>query len=205
VLRAEKAKVIDDLHAAFNDAAVVVVTHYKGLSVPEITELRTEMRKAGATFRVAKNRLAKLAVEGTAYANLGSLLSGPTAVALSSDPVAAAKVANAYARKNDKLKIVGGGLGSTVLDPAAVKALAELPSLDEVRASLIALLQTPATRLATLLQAPAAQVARCLSQRGEQADDAAVDAPAGDAPVDDAPAASAEPAVDAEASGQAES
>jgi large subunit ribosomal protein L10 len=202
VLRAEKAKVIDDLHAAFNDAAVVVVTHYKGLSVPEITELRTEMRKAGASFRVAKNRLAKLAVEGTAYANLGSLLSGPTAVALSSDPVAAAKVANAFARKNDKLKIVGGGLGSTVLDPAAVKALADLPSLDEVRASLIALLQTPATRLATLLQAPAAQVARCLSQRGEQAGDVAATVSAGDAPA--AAADGAEPAGDTEASAPAE-
>jgi large subunit ribosomal protein L10 len=170
VLRAEKAKVIDDLHAAFNDAAVVVVTHYKGLSVPEITELRTEMRKAGASFRVAKNRLAKRAIEGTAYASLGDLLSGPTAVAYSADPVAAPKVANAFARKNDKLQIIGGGFGATVLDAAAVKALAELPSLDEVRATLVALLQTPASRLVGLLQAPGGQVARCLARRGEQAE-----------------------------------
>jgi len=173
VLRAEKATVIDDLHAAFHDAAVVVVSHYKGLSVPEITDLRTEMRKAGVTFRVAKNRLAKRALAGTPYAAIEHLLIGPTAMAFSADPVAAPKVANAFARKNDKLKIVGGGLGSTVLDAAAVRALADLPSLDEVRARLIAMLQTPASRFVTLLQAPGGQIARCLAQRGEQGDSGA--------------------------------
>lgn len=167
MLRAEKAKVIDDLHAAFNSAGVVVVTHYKGLSVPEVTELRVEMRKAGATFRVAKNRLASRAAEGTPYAGVISLFRGPTALAFSSDAVAAAKVASAFARKNDKLQIIGGGLAGSVLDPAAVKALAELPSLDELRGKLIGLLQAPASRLIAVLQAPGAQVARCLAARGE--------------------------------------
>jgi large subunit ribosomal protein L10 len=170
VLRAEKAKVVDDLHAAFSGAAVVVLTHYKGLSVPEITELRTEMRKGGAAFRVAKNRLAKLALAGTAYAALEPLLKGPTAVAFSADPVAAPKIATAFARRNDKLQIVGGGLGATVLDAAAVRALAELPTLDELRGTLIALLQTPASRLVGLLQAPGGQLARCLAARAEQAE-----------------------------------
>jgi large subunit ribosomal protein L10 len=138
VLRAEKAEVVDQLHAAFADASVVVVTHYKGLSVPEVTELRTAMRQAGASFRVAKNRLVKRAIQGTPYESLSDLLTGPTAFAFSADPVAAPKVASTFARRNEKLQIVGGGLGATVLDAAAVKALAELPSLDEVRGKLIA-------------------------------------------------------------------
>jgi large subunit ribosomal protein L10 len=168
VLRAEKAKVVDDLRAAFNDAGAVVVTHYKGLSVPAITELRVEMRKAGVTYRVAKNRLARRAAEGTPYANVVELLEGPTALAFSADPVAGARVATAFARRNEQLKIVGGGLAGNLLDADAVKALAELPSLDELRAKLIALLQTPASRLVGVLQAPGAQVARCLGARGEQ-------------------------------------
>jgi large subunit ribosomal protein L10 len=173
VLRAEKAKVIEDLHAALRGAGVVVVSHYKGLSVAEITELRGEMRKGGAVFRVTKNRLAQRAAEGTAYAALGPLLKGPTALAYSVDPVAAPKVAAAFARRNDKLQIVGGGLGETVLDAAAVKALAELPSLDELRARLIGLLQAPAAKLVGVLQAPGGQLARCLAARAEQAGDEA--------------------------------
>jgi large subunit ribosomal protein L10 len=168
VLRAEKAKVIDDLHAAFNNAGVVVVTHYKGLSVPEVTEFRVEMRKAGATFRVAKNRLAMRAAEGTPYAGVVKLFKGPTALAFSGDAVAAAKVATAFAKKNDKLQIIGGGLAGALLDPAAVKELAELPSLDELRGKLVGLLQAPAAKLIAVLQAPGAQVARCLGARGEQ-------------------------------------
>ena len=171
MLRAEKAKVVEDLHAALSGAGVVVVSHYKGLSVAEITELRGEMRKSGAVFRVTKNRLAQRAAEGTAYAGLGPLLKGPTALAFSTDPVAAPKVAAAFARRNDKLQIVGGGLGTTVLDAAAVKALAELPSLDELRARLIGLLQAPAGKLVGLLQAPGGQLARCLAARAEQSAD----------------------------------
>lgn len=176
VLRAEKAKVIDDLHAAFNNAGVVVVTHYKGLSVPEVTELRVEMRKAGAQFRVAKNRLAKRAAEGTPYAGVIELFKGPTALAFSSDAVAAAKVAAAFAKKNDKLQVIGGGLSGSLLDAEAVKALAELPSLDQLRAKLVGLLQAPAARLIAVLQAPGAQVARCLAARGEGEGEAAATA-----------------------------
>jgi large subunit ribosomal protein L10 len=167
LLRAGKAKVVDDLHAALKGAGVVVVTHYQGLSVPEVTELRIEARKAGAIFRVVKNSLARRAAAGTRHANVVELFEGPTALALSPDPIAAAKVANTFARKNDKLKIVGGGLDGSLLGADAVRALAELPSLDELRARLVALLQTPASRLVGVLQAPGAQVARCLARRGE--------------------------------------
>jgi large subunit ribosomal protein L10 len=171
VLRAEKAKLIDDLNGVFSHTGVVVVAHYKGLSVPEITELRRVVRSAGGAFRVTKNRLTKRALEGTAYEGLADMFTGPTAIAVSADPVAAPKAVVDFARKNDKLAIVGGGLGPTVLDANAVKALAELPSLDELRAKLIALIQTPAARLVGLLQAPGGQVARVLAARAEQGAD----------------------------------
>jgi large subunit ribosomal protein L10 len=169
VLRAQKAEVIESLSAMLGSSAVVVVAHYKGLSVPEITELRRSVRAAGGTFRVTKNRLTKRALEGTPYGSLTDLFVGPTAVAVSSDPVAAPKAMVDYARRNDKLAIIGGGLGAQMLDAAAVKALAELPSLDELRARLIAVLQTPAARLVGVLQAPAGQLARVLAARAEQA------------------------------------
>jgi large subunit ribosomal protein L10 len=127
------------------------------------------MRKAGAQFRVAKNRLAKRAAEGTPYAGVIELFKGPTALAFSADAVSAAKVAAAFAKKNDKLQLIGGGLAGSLLDPAAVRALAELPSLEELRGKLVGLLQAPAARLIAVLQAPGAQVARCLGARGEQA------------------------------------
>jgi large subunit ribosomal protein L10 len=171
VLRAEKATVIDDLNAVFKNAGVIVVTQYRGLSVPEVTQLRTEVRSAGAGFKVTKNRLAKRALDGTPFASLAELFTGPTAIAFSADPVAASKVITAFAKRNDKLQIVGGGLAGAVLDAAAVRQLAELPSLDELRARLIALLQTPASRLVGLLQAPGGQLARCLKARSEQAGD----------------------------------
>ena len=168
VLRAEKATVIDDLNVVFKNAGVVVVTHCKGLSVPEVTQLRGEVRSAGAAFRVTKNRLAKRALDGTPYASLSDLFSGPTAIAFSPDPVAAPKAVSAFAKRNEKLEIIGGGLAGALLDPAAVRQLAELPSLDELRGRLIALLQTPASRLVGLLQAPGGQLARCLRARSEQ-------------------------------------
>jgi large subunit ribosomal protein L10 len=178
VLRAEKAQVIDDLHAVFASAGVVVVAHYGGMSVPEITELRGSVRRAGGAFRVTKNRLAKRALDGTPYASAGVLFKGPTALAWSRDPVAAPKAIVEFARKNDKLKLVGGGIGATVLDPDGVKALAELPSLEVVRAGLVGLLQAPAAKLVGLLQAPGGQVARALAARAEQGGDggAAADA-----------------------------
>jgi large subunit ribosomal protein L10 len=161
--------VIDDLGAVFNGAGVVVVTQYKGLSVPEVTQLRSEVRKAGASFKVTKNRLAKRALDGSPFANLAHLFTGPTAIAFSSDPVAAPKVVSAFAKRNDKLQIVGGGLAGNLLDPEAVKQLAELPSLDEIRAQLIMLLQTPASRLVGLLQAPGGQIARVLKAHSDAA------------------------------------
>lgn len=168
MLRAEKAQVIDDLHGIFASTAIVVVTHYKGLSVPEITDLRGAVRRAGGSFRVTKNRLSKRALAGTPFEAMGDLFKGPTAIAWSADPVSAPKVIVEYARRNDKLAIVGAGLGQTLLDPAAVRALAELPSLDVLRAQLVGLLQTPAARLVGLLQAPAGQIARVLAAHAEQ-------------------------------------
>jgi large subunit ribosomal protein L10 len=170
VLRAEKAQEIDDLNAAFKSAGVLIVTHYKGLSVAEVTDLRGRMRAAGAGFRVAKNRLARLALEGTPFESVRSILKGPTAFAFSSDPTAAPKVAVEYARKNEKLVIVGGGVDGSLLDAASVKALSELPSLDELRAKLIGLLQAPASRIVGVLQAPAGQVARVFAAYAEKQD-----------------------------------
>jgi large subunit ribosomal protein L10 len=148
--------------------ACIVVTHQSGLSVAEATELRRQMRTAGAGYRVTKNRLAKRAIEGTAFAALAPLFTGPTAVAFSRDPVAAAKAAVAFANRNDKLTIVGGGLAGQPLDAAAVRALATLPSLDELRGKIIGLLQAPATKLARLLQAPAGQLARVVAAHADQ-------------------------------------
>ena len=162
MLRAEKAGVIEDLNAIFQRSGVVVVTHYKGLTVAELGVLRGQMRAAGASLRVTKNTLAKRALDGTPFAHMGDLFSGPTAIAVSSDPTAAPKAVVEYARRNDKLQIVGGGLAGTLLDPAAVRALAELPSLDQLRARLVGLLNAPASRLVGVLQAPGAQIARVL-------------------------------------------
>lgn len=162
MLRAEKAGVIDELSGMFSRSGVVVVTHYKGLTVAEISDLRRQMRAVGASLKVTKNTLAKRALDGTPFAPITELFKGPTAIAVSPDPTAAPKVAVAYARRNDKLQIIGGGLGGALLDPAAVRALAELPSLDELRARLLSVINTPASRLVGLLQAPGGQLARVL-------------------------------------------
>lgn len=167
MLRAEKHQIVDDLHQVFASAGVVVVTHYKGLSVAEITDLRSRMRESGASYRVTKNTLAQRSVEGTSYAALGELFDGPTAIGFSQDPTAAPKVLTAYAKKSDKLKIIGGGLAGALLDEAAVRALAELPSIDELRARIVGMINTPATRLVGLLQAPAGQLARVLAAKAE--------------------------------------
>jgi large subunit ribosomal protein L10 len=168
LLRAEKAKVIDDLNAVFGETGVVVVTHYKGLTVAEITDLRVRVRAAGASFKVTKNKLAQRALDGTPFAPLTELFKGPTAIAFSKDVTAAPKIVSEFARRNDKLQIVGGGLAGTLLDAASVRALAELPSLDELRARLVGLLNAPASRLVGVLQAPGGQVARVLAARAEQ-------------------------------------
>lgn len=168
MLRAEKAKVIDELNDVFGETGVVVVTHYKGLTVAEITDLRGRIRSAGAAFRVTKNKLAQRALDGTPFAPLAPLFKGPTAIAFSKDPTAAPKIVSEFAKKNDKLQIVGGGLAGTLLDATAVKALAELPSLDELRARLIGLLNAPASRLVGVLQAPGGQVARVLAAHADK-------------------------------------
>jgi large subunit ribosomal protein L10 len=158
--RTQKKQWIGSLNSTLGDVGLVVVTHYSGLTVAEMTDLRVKMRKAGASFKVTKNRLTKLALQGTAYEGIADLFTGPTAIATSADPVAAAKVAAEFAKTNDKLKILGGSLGGNRLDVDGVKALATLPSLDELRAKLLGMISTPATRIAGVLQAPAGQLAR---------------------------------------------
>ena len=158
--RSQKADLVAELKNVFTETSVVVVTRNLGLSVAQSTELRLKMRDAGAQFKVAKNRLALIALEGTKYGPIGELLTGPTALATSLDPVAAAKVAVEFAKTNDRLEIVGGAMGDTVLDVAGIKALAELPSLDQLRGTLVGLIQAPATKIARVVLEPAAMLAR---------------------------------------------
>jgi large subunit ribosomal protein L10 len=167
VERAQKQRLIDTLQEDLADTVCVVVTHQSGMTVAEATQLRRQMRAAAARFRVTKNRLAKRALDGTQFAGLAPLFTGPTAIAFSRDPVAAAKVAVEYANRNDKLTIVGGGLAGDVLDQAGVRELASLPSLDELRGKLIGLLLAPATRIAAVLQAPGGQLARVMAAHAE--------------------------------------
>ena len=170
--RAQKREFVAEMHNVFENTGVIVVAHYSGLTVSEMTDLRGRMREAGANLKVAKNRLAKLALEGTDVSGATDLFKGPTVVAYSDDPIAAPKAAAAFAKQNDKLIILGGAMGTTVLDASGVKALAELPSLDELRAKLVGMISTPATRIAQVLQAPGGQVARVLgayADKGEAA------------------------------------
>jgi len=158
--RSQKADSVAQLNAVFSESGVVVVTRNLGLSVAQSTALRTKMREAGASYKVAKNRLAKLALKDTDYAGLEDFLSGPTGLAWSTDPVAAAKAAVDFAKSNDKLEIVGGSMGTQVLDEAGVKALASMPSLDELRGKIVGLVNAPATKVVQLVNAPAAKLAR---------------------------------------------
>lgn len=158
--RAEKAESIETLKGVFADAGAVVVAHYMGLTVAEMTDLRLRLRKEGAAIKVVKNTLAQKALAGSLGEKGDALFTGPVAIAYAPDPVTAAKVAAQYAKENDKFTLVGGFMGEEVLDQNAVKALATLPSLDELRGKLIGLLQAPATKVAGVVQAPAAQLAR---------------------------------------------
>ena len=167
--RSQKAESVASLNAVFAQAGVVVVTRNLGLSVAQSTDLRTKVREAGATYKVAKNRLAKLAIQDTDYVGIGDLLTGPTALASSEDPVAAAKAVVEFAKTNDKIEIVGGSMGSQVLTPEGVKALAAMPSLDQLRATLIGLVQAPATKIAQLSTAPAAKLARVFGAYAKEA------------------------------------
>lgn len=161
--RAQKQELVNTLNQVFKETQVVVVTQNSGLTVAQVTELRRQMRDAGASFKVAKNRLVCLALEGTPYASLKSLFKGPTGIAYANDPVAAAKVAVEFAKKNDKLVVIGGAMGETVLNEEGVKSLASLPSLDQLRGKIIGLLNAPATKVAGVVQAPAGQLARVLN------------------------------------------
>lgn len=170
--RAEKREFVASMNEVFANAGAVVVAHYTGLTVADMRTLRVQMKEAGGTVKVAKNRLAKLALEGTDVAHISELFTGQTLVAFSDDPVAAPKVAVEFAKKNDKLVILGGAMGATNLDVNGVKSLAELPSLDELRGKLVGMISTPAQRIAMVTKAPAGQVARVIgayADKGEAA------------------------------------
>jgi large subunit ribosomal protein L10 len=170
--RAAKQEQVTTLNGVFKDSSVVVVAHYSGLTVAQLQTLRRQMKQAGASVKVAKNRLAKIALEGTDVASIASLLKGPTLIAFSNDPVAAPKVASDFAKANEKFVILGGAMGKTVLDLNGVKQLASLPSLDELRAKIVGLVQAPATKIAQVVNAPAAKLARVVqayASKGEAA------------------------------------
>lgn len=166
--RSQKEELVASLHSTFSETTLVVVTQQSGMTVAEASSLRRQMLEAGASYKVTKNRLTRLALEGTQFEALKDMFTGPTAIAVSEDPVAAAKVCVEFAKKNDKLTIVGGAMGATMLDPNGIKALATLPSLDELRGKLIGVLQAPATKVAGVVQAPAAQLARVFSAYGSK-------------------------------------
>ena len=158
--RTEKREFVSSLAAVFAETSMVVVTQNKGLTVAEVSDLRRKMRAADSTFKVAKNRLAALALDGTPFDGIKPMLKGPTALAWSRDPVAVAKTAIDFAKTNEKLVVIGGALGTQTLNANGIKALADLPSLDTLRAGIVGMLQTPATRVASVLAAPAGQLAR---------------------------------------------
>ena len=158
--RTEKREFVSQLAGVFAETSMVVVTQNKGLTVAEVSDLRRKMRDGGSTFKVAKNRLAVLALDGTPFDGIKPMLKGPTALAWSRDPVAVAKTAVDFAKTNEKFVVIGGALGTQTLDAAGIRALADLPSLDTLRARLVGMLQTPATRVASVLAAPAGQLAR---------------------------------------------
>ena len=166
--RTTKKEWVGSLHGTFEEVNLVVVARYSGLTVAEMTNLRGKMRQAGASFKVVKNRLTRLALAGTDYEKIADMFKGPTAIAFSKDPVAAAKVAVDFAKTNDKFVLVGGSLGSNLLGVDGVKALATLPSLDELRGRLLGMISTPATRIAGVLQAPAGQLARVLQAKADK-------------------------------------
>ena len=174
--RTEKREFVSVLGQVFAETSMVVVTQNNGMTVAQVSDLRRRMRASGSTYKVAKNRLAALALDGTRFDGIKPMLKGPTALAWSMDPVAVAKTAVDYAKTNEKFVVLGGALGKQTLNADGIKALAELPSLDTLRASLVGLIQTPATRIAGVLQAPAGQLARVFgayAKKDESSQDAA--------------------------------
>ena len=166
--RAQKEKVVEELGQIFESSGVVVVARYEGLTVAEMQTLRAMMRDAGGAVRVAKNRLAKIALEGKPCASIGTYLTGMTVLAYSEDPVAAAKVTDAYAKKNDKFVILGGAMGNAALDPAGVKAVAQMPSREELIAQIVSCIGAPASSIAGAIGAPASNIAGILSTLEER-------------------------------------
>jgi len=163
VERAEKREFVTELNEVFKASGSVVVAHYAGVTVAQMNDFRTKMREAGGTVKVAKNRLARIALQGTESEGMADLFTGQTLIAYCEDPVTAPKVVMDFAKTNDKLVVLGGAMGPTVLDADGVKSLATMPSLDELRAKLVGMIQTPATRIATVSSAPASQLARVLN------------------------------------------
>ncbi len=166
--RAAKRELVATLHDVFKENGVIVVAHYAGMTVAQMTDYRRRMKAAGGSVKVAKNRLAKLALKDTEAEGIAEFLTGPTCLAYSEDPVAAAKIAVNYSKENDKLVILGGTMGGNVLDAGAVKALADLPSLDELRAKLIGLLNAPATKVVRTIKEPGGQLARVIQAKAAQ-------------------------------------
>ncbi|KCV80780.1 50S ribosomal protein L10 [Actibacterium atlanticum] len=168
--RAQKEKVVEELGQIFESSGVVVVAHYAGLTVAEMQDLRARMREAGGSVRVAKNKLAKIALEGNAYESMGDLLTGMTVLSYSEDPVAAAKVAQGYAKDNDKFEILGGAMDGNVLDAAGVETVSKMPSRDELIASIVGCIGAPASNIAGAIGAPASNIASILSTIEEKAE-----------------------------------
>ncbi len=166
--RAEKSEFVSSLNEVFKDTGSIVVAHYAGLTVADMTALRGQMKDAGGTVKVAKNRLAKIALKGTDAEHISDLFQGQTVIAYSDDPVAAPKVTVAFAKNNEKLVVLGGAMGTTNLDLNGVKQLASLPSLDELRGKLVGMIQTPASRIAQVVNAPAGAVARVIGAYAEK-------------------------------------
>ena len=170
ITRAAKAAQISEMQKAFTDSEIVLIVHNKGMTVEQVTRLRRQVRDAGAGFKVAKNRLAKLALANTKFEQLADMFVGPTITAYANDPVAAAKVLAQFAKENEKLVLIGGAFGERRLDPKGIEALSKMPSLNELRAKIIGMLQTPATRIASILQAPGGQVARVINAHATKGD-----------------------------------
>ena len=168
--RAAKSELVTQLHNVFQNTGVIVVSHYAGLSVAQMSDFRDRMRAAGGHVKVAKNRLAKIAVQNTAAVGILDLFKGPTCLAYSEDPVAAARIAVGYAKENEKLVILGGAMGGNALDAGAIKALAELPSLDELRGTLVGLIQAPATKISRIVGEPGGKLARVIQAKASQSE-----------------------------------
>src|SRR5271170_3546234 len=166
--RLEKQASIESVHATLNKANIALVVHNNGLTVAQMSALRIKMREAGAEFKVSKNRLARIAAKDTKFAQIADLFKGPAAIATSAEPVAVAKGLVDFAKANEKLVIIGGAYGEQKLDVKAIETLSKLPSLNELRAKIVGMLQTPATRIACVLQAPGGQVARVIAAHAKK-------------------------------------